>query len=432
MANTKSLLLIFTITSLLVIGTNIDALQPYAEGSSGQQQKTPVKSSNACVKYDETKRLITVSCKTTTLSDIYNQINNSDVLSKQQQGVWLLNANVTIEKGSTLTIDPKDTTWLKILADEKTLAYGIHVHGSLKIDSVKVTSWDPLTNHYALSHGSRESSGSATEACGYHCSVAQKDLLTHHGSPRPYLRVEADANGTTNITNSYIGYLGYEGGWGAKTSGLHYNAGDGSVLKNNDIDNLYFGFYSVGIGHIVIENNTIHNSGHYGIDPHTGTHDMIIGHNTVYKNNGTAIICSVDCYNIMFENNHVYDNNGAGISFSRNTTQSVAKNNYIHNQTNPLEIANSHKNDVYNNLISGNVTTTKAGITLKGNSTENYIHNNTIINSQSGMLIRDTSLNNQIYSNNIINTDANLTGFDVKQKITYSNAKGNANQIINK
>jgi mannuronan 5-epimerase len=424
--------LIFTITLLLFIGTNIDTLQPYAEGSSGQQQKTPVKSSNTCIKYDETKRLITISCKKSTLSDIYNQINDPAVLSKQQQGVWLLNANVTIKKGSTLTIDPKDTTWLKILADGKTLAYGIHVHGSLKIDSVKVASWNTLTNNYALSNGSRESSGSATKACGYHCSVAQKDLLTHHGSPRPYLRVEADANGTTNITNSYIGYLGYEGGWGAKTSGLHYNAGDGSILKNNDIDNLYFGFYSVGIGHIVMENNRIHNSGHYGIDPHTGTHDMIIRNNTVYQNNGTAIICSVDCYNIMFENNHVYDNNGAGISFSRNTTQSVAKNNYIHNQANPLEIANSHKNDVYNNLISGNVTTTKAGITLKGNSTENYIHNNTIINSQSGILIRDTSLNNQIYSNNIINTDANLTGFDVKQKITYSNAIGNSNQIINK
>ena len=83
-------------------------------------------------------------------------------------------------------------------------------------------------------------------------------------------------------------------------------------------------------------------------------------------------------------------------------------------------------------MISGNVTTTKAGITLKGNSTENYIHNNTVINSQSGILIRDTSLNNQIYSNNIINTDANLKGFDVNQKITYSDAIGNANQIINK
>ena len=126
MANTKSLLLIFTIISLLVIGTNIDTLQPYAEGGSGQQQKTPIKSSNACVKYDEANRLITISCKKSTLSDIYNQISDPAVLSKQQQGVWLLNANVTIKKGSTLTIDPKDTTWLKILADGKTLAYGIH------------------------------------------------------------------------------------------------------------------------------------------------------------------------------------------------------------------------------------------------------------------------------------------------------------------
>ena len=63
-----------------------------------------------------------------------------------------------------------------------------------------------------------------------------------------------------------------------------------------------------------MESNRIHNSGHYGIDLDTGTHDMIIRNNTVYQNNGTAIICSVDCYNIMFDNNHVYDNNGVGVS----------------------------------------------------------------------------------------------------------------------
>ena len=60
--------------------------------------------------------------------------------------------------------------------------------------------------------------------------------------------VEPRATGTTNITNSYIGYLGYEAGWGKKAEGLHYNAGDGSVIRNNNIDHLYFGFYSVGIG----------------------------------------------------------------------------------------------------------------------------------------------------------------------------------------
>ena len=38
-------------------------------------------------------------------------------------------------------------------------AYWIDVHGSLKIDSVKVTSWDPTTNYYAITNGSRTGSG---------------------------------------------------------------------------------------------------------------------------------------------------------------------------------------------------------------------------------------------------------------------------------
>lgn len=142
-----------------------------------------------CISYNNVKKLIKLSCKFATLTDIYNQINNHAVLDKQsqQQGVWLLNANLTIDKGSTLTIDPRDTRWLKIITDGRTLAYGIHVYGSLKVDSVKVTSWNPETNYYGISNGSRESSGPSTKICGSNCSIAQKDLLTHHGAPRPYI-----------------------------------------------------------------------------------------------------------------------------------------------------------------------------------------------------------------------------------------------------
>ena len=125
------------------------------------------------------------------ISALYKDPNNND-------GVWLLNANVTIQPGSTLNIDSKDTKWLKIISDGKTLAYGIHVYGSMKIDSVKVTSWNPETNDYVESHGSRETSGK----------------IVHVGAPRPYIRIERRGTGTTNITNSEIAYLGYEGGWG--------------------------------------------------------------------------------------------------------------------------------------------------------------------------------------------------------------------------
>ena len=40
---------------------------------------------------------------------------------------------------------------------------------------------------------------------------------------------------------------------------------------------------------MIVENNIIRNSGHYGLDPHTGTHDMIIQHNIVHDNGAQGI-----------------------------------------------------------------------------------------------------------------------------------------------
>jgi mannuronan 5-epimerase len=234
------ILLLLSSSSLVLLGQ-----YNFSEVNAQQETFSTATEKYNCISYNDVKRLIKLSCKFATLTDIYNQINNHEVLDRQpqqQQGIWLLNANLTIDKGSTLTIDPKDTMWLKIITDGRTLAYGIHVYGSLKIDSVKVTSWNPETNYYGISNGSRESSGPSTKTCGSNCSIAQKDLLTHYGAPRPYIRVESHATGTTNITNSYIGYLGYEGGWGKKTSGLYYNAGNGSIIRNNEIYQLAYIF----------------------------------------------------------------------------------------------------------------------------------------------------------------------------------------------
>ena len=409
----KTFIMIF-LSSLLVITGLIDLgkvneVKAQEQGGGGAALPHAAGNGSGCISYDSVKRMITVSCSSATLTDIYNQLKDPTVLNREPQqqqpqqhrnGVWLLNANITINKGATLTIDPTDTVWFKIIADEKSLAYGIHVLGSLKIDSVQLTSWNPATNYYAMSNGSRESSGPATASCGSNCPIAIKDKLTHHGAPRPYIRIESHATGTTDITNSYIGYIGYEAGWGKMTPGLQYNAGDGSIIRNNDFDHLYFGFYSVNVGNMIIENNKIHNSGHYGIDPHTGTHDMIIRNNAVYDNNGTAIICSLNCYNIRFENNIVYNNHGAGITFSRNTTHSVARNNYVHDQIIPIEIAASYNNAVYNNTISNTNTT---GISVIGDSSGNKIFNNTIMNAQSAFGIKNSATNNMIYANKLIN-----------------------------
>jgi mannuronan 5-epimerase len=105
----------------------------------------------------------------TILVIIYNQINDKTILDKEtSDGVWLLNAGINIEHGAKLVIDDGDTKWLKMSAGETSSNTGddgsngtsdngdegdgsvhaIRVHGSLNIDSVKITSWDPAVNGY--------------------------------------------------------------------------------------------------------------------------------------------------------------------------------------------------------------------------------------------------------------------------------------------
>jgi len=358
--------------------------------------------SSSCITYNAAARVITVTCGSATLTDIYNHIHGDSVLVRQSvDGVWLLSADLVVSKGAVLRIDSGDTKWLRISSDatgtgsSTTTPYNIDVHGSLKIDSVKITSWNTLTNNYATTNGTRQDLG------------VGKSESTVPGAPRLFIIVEKDATGPTDITNSEIAYLGYEKGsfTGSGTSGLNYYGADGSILKGNDIHNLYFGFYSSGVGRFVIENNQIHDNTIYGLDPHTRTHDTIIRNNVVHDNGQFGIICSLNCNNITIENNEVYHNSdkntGAGIMFSRNMVNSVARNNNIHDEpAAAISISASQNNQIYNNTISNSGD----GINVK-NSSNNRIHNNTVINSASGINTdRNSGSGNTIYNNQFVNT----------------------------
>ena len=341
----------------------------------------------ACINYDSTTRMITISCASANLAEVYNQLNDNNILEKQESSsntnVWSLNANLTIDRGSTFYINSTDTAWLKVISDG-TAAYGIDVHGSLKVDSVKITSWNPETNYYPQTNGTRIPNSSG----GYE---------VHVGAARPFIIIEKDATGTTDITNSEIAYLGYEGGVGAAVTGLTYLGGDGSVLRHNNLHDLYFGFYSSGVGGMIVENNHIYNNSKYGLDPHTGTHDMIIRSNVVNDNGGIGIICSLDCYNITIENNEVYNNVEPGIMFSRNMYNSIARNNYVHNEGMAIFVSQSHNNEIYNNTVSDSSN----AIYLKDSSSNNNIHHNTVINSPKGINAFGAGAGNTFYLNSV-------------------------------
>ncbi|MGI0044073.1 MAG: right-handed parallel beta-helix repeat-containing protein [Nitrososphaeraceae archaeon] len=390
--------------SVLILLTIFLILQPIlgnsAYASISLSSEIPESSLSSCIIYDPEENMIAITCRSANLSDIYAIVGDQNVLLKESDvsvgvtsgnfdgnydNVWQLNSGISIAQNARLYINSTDTSWLKILADGES-AHPILISGSLNMDSVKVTSWNPNTNNYATSQDSDRN--------GQSVSI---------GTPRPYIVVNDDATGTTDITNSELAYLGYEAGYGEGRTGLRYEAGDGSIIRGNEIYNLYFGLYTRGVGGMTIENNHIHDNIHYGLDPHTGTHDMMIRNNTVHDNGSTGVICSLDCYNISIENNKVYNNTKSGIMFSRNMFDSIARNNIISNEDNGIVISESHNNEVYNNIVSASGT----GIDIDEDSYDNVVYNNTMMNipePSEALYLRDgASQQNTLYSNIIIN-----------------------------
>ena len=410
--------------------------------------------SSECIQYESKQKLIQINCKSIHLSDINEQLNNASILRSEinpsttndttNGKVWILNAGIVIEKQGGLIIDSTDTSWLKLVPtptiqpakqlvpiveenatdtiDEeqiedanasKTVVIqnvsnttsigitsdqnlrpilvsknngnnpnGIHVRGSLTIDSVKITSWDPEKNDViGFAFGKRP---------GEEHTKSDYDTA----EPRAFIRVSKDATGTTNITNSELAYLGYSC---SRCAGLSYYGGEGSVIQGNDIHHLLKGYYSKSMGSMVIADNKFHDNYLYGIDPHTGSHDMSILRNTVYNNNASGIICSKHCHNLLIEGNRVYNNKGVGrgIAFSINTTNSVARDNHVSDQLRCISFnRNSNFNEIYNNTVADCID----GFYL-ANTTNNSIHDNYVQNVTHAFVMKD--LNNTISKNTV-------------------------------
>lgn len=357
-------------------------------------------SAAACISYSSTTKTITVSCTSVThLTNINTVINNPKILKKDSNGVWLLSANLVVAKGGNVVIDSSDTSWLKIFSDGS-VAYGLKNSGTLKIDSVKITSWNVASNTYS-------SPGSDGR------------------TPRGYIVSSGGATGTMNIFNSEISYLGYKG---TGHHGLDYYGGEKSVIQNNQIHHNWRAFYSSGVGGLSLNKNVVHDNYEYGIDPHSGTHDMYITYNKSYNNNH-GIICSQMCYNIHIENNELYKNKADGIFLDAGSHHSTIKNNNIHDQETAIQLPSLSYSEIYGNTV----TNSKYGIKLYKesgfNTINNNIHNNNIKVSNTGIEVRSGAATNS-FNSNTIDGLGTATGIVVKDSATGGNVFGD-NHISN-
>jgi mannuronan 5-epimerase len=328
-----------------------------------------------CANYDSNTKTITVTCNTD-LSGIYNDLYNSTILEKDPNGVWILNASIKVNPQAKLTINNSDTSWLKITNKKADQPNFISISGSAKIDSVTITSWNPVAKNIIKENA--------------------------NGSiPRPYIN-SINAVGTVNISNSELAFLGYNL---YPSNGFVYEkGGNGSSIVNNTFHHMWDGFYSNSAGFISIKNNKYHDNLRYGIDPHSGSHDISIIGNIAYNNGQIGIICSEKCYNILFDNNTVHDNLHAGLMFSLQTNNSTAKKNYAYNEQVGISVFSSSNNKVYDNLLKSN----DKGIFIGGNSSYNRIFNNTLVNDKIGIDFADKPKNNMVKNNNIQNITSTM------------------------
>ncbi|HKQ21847.1 MAG TPA: right-handed parallel beta-helix repeat-containing protein, partial [Nitrososphaeraceae archaeon] len=364
---------------------------------------------NSCINFNKDDRLIEVACVQADLPLVEQHLNKSDVIKRDPNDTktWILNAGLLVHENSIFYINSSTVDWLKVVPtkvtnENKTVVNninnpnGIHVYGSLQIDSVKITSWDPLKRD-VISFNLGKRPGEEHTKSDYDTS-----------EPRVFIRVSKSATGTTNITNSELAYMGYSC---SRCSGLSYYGGLGSIIQGNEIHHLLKGFYSNKMGFMTIDNNHIHDNYLYGIDPHTGTRDMVIQNNIVHHNNASGIICSKNCQSILIEGNKVYQNND-GIAFSIETVNSTAKNNLVYDQKRCISFSRySNNNHVYNNsLLNCNTAV------YIGDSSNNNISNNKIVNSESGIILTNTSnilRQNELYDSKfgiVVLVPSNFTG----------------------
>jgi parallel beta-helix repeat protein len=333
------------------------------------------KDTSACITYHSSDRTIRISCNSANLTDISNAIKNSKILKKESSNkIWLLKANLEVENRSKLYINSTDTSWLKI-DSSRGKAYRIQAKGDLLIDSVKITSWDTTKKDYARSN----STG----------TLPRSYILVNHG------------DGMTNITNSEIAYLGYQHG---SSFGLTYYTGAGSIIKNNKIHDLWYGFYSNDktAHNITIQNNEFYNNSLHAMGLQSGTHYMNISNNTVHNNGRQGITCFADCYNIVIDSNKLFNNAGGEIMLKKNVSNSIIKNNIVNgNKGDIISIhTSSHNNEVSHNNIRGG----EYGIRITHNSSNNTVYKNIITNSsRDGIFVYSGASKNIIDFNTINN-----------------------------
>ena len=330
-----------------------------------------------------------------TLADIQAAVQvispTVNLLENQGNGIWQANASIFLNAGVTLSLTKDTVKWLKLRSQGSSIAFASAEpsnynyqsfttlrtsSGTIIIDGVRITSWDPNTNDY------------------------DRDIT----NGRSYIL--AKYNARMDISNAELSYLGSADGESYGIAWRDINDTDtpdqmrtrvtGSVL-NSIFSYNYYGIYTFQAENMVFRNNKFHNNIGYGFDPHDFSHHFTVENNEAFANGNHGFIISRGCNNFVIRNNKSYNNTYSVSNEDRNAhgfmidpgspnsqfAQQPSFDNVIENNDAwgndgyGLRMVGSLRNTVRGNRFTGNLQ----GITLEQGSESNIIENNIISNS---------------------------------------------------
>jgi parallel beta-helix repeat protein len=292
----------------------------------------------------------------------------------------LLKVNLVLNTHTTMLLESPNLSWLKLKSNSTGYAHIESTGGSVFIEGVKITSWDPLAN----------------------------DFDHNYKDGRSYVLLR---NARMDILNAELGYLGYaldrDVGRGG-VYGVSWRNYDetffgkqlttGYVL-NSRFHHNYFGLYTFGATGMVFRNNEIFENVQYGLDPHDDSNNFIVERNYVHDNGNHGIIFSKRCFNNVIRWNRSENNRLHGVMLDRQSNRNSVYGNVLIGNTDGVAIWDSHNNAIYDNTIRNN----KRGIRLNEQASRNLVKDNQMLESgQYGLYLYDGAQHNWVLQNEVL------------------------------
>lgn len=319
------------------------------------------------VSYDAEENIIRLhKGKPTTLAAVSAALGEPDLLRELAPGDWLLTANLSIERGATLTIAAPEVAWLKLHSDEEHFVAIKVLGGRLDILDTCVSSWDTDRANFDDNYDDGRSF-----------------VLAREGAQMEIHRSELNSLG-------YDAYESYGLAWRMK--------GTSGQITNSRVIGNYYGLYTHRVSELVIRGNEVAYSVQYGIDPHTGSNKLRIENNEAHNNGKHGIILAEKCRDSVIRNNVVHNNQLHGIVLYQDSDDNLVEGNVVYNNAlQGININNADENTLRNNISYANG---EAGIGVGQDAHNNLIIGNTSRdNNEDGIYIYNDARENELRDN---------------------------------